>query len=354
MKNKRYFNLTLKLTIFIFVVMTLSTSFVGGIGVILYQLNFLGLSYLAPIYIIMPSLFISTILGTVLSMILSRHSVNKIDRLVKGLSEIGQGNFAVRLDSIHKKHSDQVTDNFNKMAQELSSIEVMRSNFVSNFSHEFKTPIVSIQGFAKLLKDTNLSEEQRIEYLDIIIDESSRLSVLAHNTLILSKLESQEMISDKRTYSLDEQIRQCILLLESSWQSKKINLQISLPTILMINNENLIEQLWINIIGNAIKFSYDGGTVAISATTALNNAIITVSDNGIGMDELTAEHIFDKYYQGDSSHATQGNGLGLSIVHRIIDLCGGNIRVKTKPNGGSTFIISLPLGNSQNTSTNNI
>lgn len=192
MKKSNNISFTFKLAFLIFIIMTLSTAFVGAVGIILYKINFLGVSFLAPIYILLPSLFISTIIGSTLSLVFSRHSVQKIDRLVRGLSEVGHGNFDFRLESNRNNHVDAVTENFNKMAQELSSIEVMRDNFVTNFSHEFKTPIVSIQGFARLLKDNNINDEQRSEYLDIIIDESSRLSQLATNTLTLSKLESQE------------------------------------------------------------------------------------------------------------------------------------------------------------------
>jgi signal transduction histidine kinase len=232
---------------------------------------------------------------------------------------------------------------FNEMAQELSSIETLRSDFISNISHEFKTPIVSIKGFAKRLKKGTLSEEQRNEYIDIIISESDRLTRLSSNVLLLSRLENTEKVMEKALYPLDEQIRRAILLLEPQLQKKRLEVDAKIESVQIFAGEEVLSHLWINLLGNAIKFSPDGGTVGISLTQNGSEAVVTVSDTGAGMDEEMQRHIFDKFYQGDTSRATEGNGLGLSLVKRILELENGRISVDSEPGKGTRFIVSLPI-----------
>jgi len=228
------------------------------------------------------------------------------------------------------------------MVHELSSIETLRNDFVSNVSHEIKTPIASIQGFAKLIQDKNLNDDERSEFTDIIISELSRLSKLTSNILKLSKLENQEVITGKAEFALDEQIRCAILIMEPEWSEKGIDLDIDLDKVSIIGNEDLLQQVWLNIIGNAIKFTEKGGTIGIKLMDLQDKIVIKVSDNGVGMNEETQRHIFDKFYQGDKSHLSKGNGLGLSLVKRIIELCDGEIKVRSKLYYGTTFTIGLP------------
>ena len=228
------------------------------------------------------------------------------------------------------------------MAQELGGIEMFRENFINSFSHEFKTPIVSIQGFAKQLKKENLSEEKKQEYIDIIISESKRLTNLSSNILMLSKLENQQIITDKTSFSLDEQIRDCILLLEKQWTAKDISFDIDMQEIQYTTNAEMLSQVWVNIIGNAIKFSPEGSSIRVKLFKEGDVITAETTDRGIGMDQPTISHIFERFYQGDRAHASEGNGLGLPLVKRIVELCNGNIRVESQYGKGTNFIVTLP------------
>ena len=288
------------------------------------------------------SLIISTVIATIISGIASKRILRPIRTLSKATEEVAKGNFSVKIGIPKDYEFALLAKNFNKMVHELSSIETLRNDFVSNVSHEIKTPIASIQGFAKLIQDKNLDDDERSEFTDIIISESSRLSKLTSNILKLSKLENQEVITGKAEFALDEQIRCAILIMEPEWSEKGIDLDIDLDKVSIIGNEDLLQQVWLNIIGNAIKFTEKGGTIGIKLMDLKDKIVIKVSDNGVGMNEETRRHIFDKFYQGDKSHLSEGNGLGLSLVKRIIELCDGEIEVRSKLNYGTTFTIELP------------
>lgn len=225
----------------------------------------------------------------------------------------------------------------------LSGIEMLRSDFINNFSHEFKTPIVSVMGFAKLLKKRNISEDERAEYLDIIISECERLSDLASNVLNLSKAESICALSDTAPFPVSEQIRESILQLEQKWEKKGIGFDLSLEDCQLTGRADLLKQVWVNLIDNAVKFSSSGGKIEIRTRQKDSVFYFQISDNGIGMDAQTQEKIFDRFYQGDISHSTEGNGLGLSLVKKIISLHRGTIRVSSEPGRGSIFTITLPV-----------
>lgn len=288
------------------------------------------------------TLIISTIIATIISGISSKQILQPIRALSKATEEVAKGDFSVRLDIPKDYEFGLLTKNFNKMVHELSSIETLRNDFVSNVSHEIKTPLASIQGFAKLVQDKNFNDNERNEFAEIIINESSRLSKLASNILKLSKLENQDIITEKVEFALDEQIRCAILIMEPEWSEKNIDLDIDLDRVNIIENEDLLQQVWLNIIGNAIKFTNEGGTIRIKLMDLKNNIVVKVSDNGIGMNEETQRHIFEKFYQGDKSHLSKGNGLGLALVKRILELCNGEIRVKSNSNYGTTFTVELP------------
>ena len=234
-----------------------------------------------------------------------------------------------------------LVNSFNDMAQELGSIEMFRKDFINNFSHEFKTPIVSIRGFAKQLERDDLTDEQRREYAAIIVSESERLANMSSNILLLTKLENQQIVTDKAKYRLDEQLRSCILLLEKQWEAKNIDLSLNLDEVDYVGNEEMMSHIWVNLIGNAVKFSEPDGLIEISCERADGAVRVEVRDHGAGMDEATQKRIFEKFYQGDSAHATEGNGLGLSLARRIVDLCGGTIEVHSRVGEGTAFIVKL-------------
>ena len=293
---------------------------------------------------ILSMMIFSTILGTAITAFFSKKALNPIRKVVKATNKIAEGDFNVRVEIGGIYELEELANSFNKMAQELSSIETLRSDFVNTFSHEFKTPIVSLKGFAKLLKDSNLPESERQEYLDIIIAESERLATLSTNVLRLSKCENIEIMPDKKTFRLDEQIRGAIVLTEPKWAAKEISFDVEMGEVIYESNEDLTQQIWLNLLDNAIKFSENGGTIKIRLDCWNGGTRFTILDNGVGMDKETLSHIFDKFYQGNASRTNIGNGLGLTIVKRITELCGGKINVQSEPGKGSRFTVFLPTG----------
>lgn len=274
--------------------------------------------------------------------IIYRRRIREINTLSEGISSVAGGNYGTRIES---KKGDQMTpvyEDFNKMCAELSSVQILRNDFINSYSHEFKTPIASINGFASLLLEKDLSEEQRQEYLKIIVDESARLSNLANNTILLSKLSSQQIVTDTQRYDISEQIRQCAIILSKSWLDKKIEFSGEFPPAMFVGNKELMQHLWLNLLGNAIKFTPTGGEITAEVLLRDGSILVQISDTGEGMSKETLSHLFDPYYQGDASHSGQGLGLGLSIAKRIVELCGGSIAVQSEPGTGSKFTVALP------------
>ena len=296
-----------------------------------------------PFVFLIVGLVVSVIIGTCISAAVASKIVRPVREVKKAMHRVEKGDFSQRLEITgFNGEIDELIESYNKMAQELGGIEMFRENFINSFSHEFKTPIVSIQGFAKQLKKENLSEEKKQEYIDIIISESKRLTNLSSNILMLSKLENQQIITDKTSFSLDEQIRNCILLLEKQWTAKDISFDIDMQEIQYTTNAEMLSQVWVNIIGNAIKFSPEGSSIRVKLFKEGDVITAEITDRGIGMDQQTISHIFERFYQGDRAHASEGNGLGLPLVKRIVELCNGNIRVESQYGKGTNFIVTLP------------
>jgi signal transduction histidine kinase len=288
-------------------------------------------------------LIISLLVSIIITTIAGNRTLRPLNKIIDATKEIAAGNFDIRLENRYPYEFSRLTKSVNEMAKELGSIETLRDDFVSTISHEYKTPIVSIKGFAKLIKKGNLSKERQDEYLDIIISESERLTQLSNNVLLLSKVTSSDRMSDITEFLLDEQLRKAILLLESRIKTKNITLDMELDSCTIQANEELLNQVWINLLTNAIKFTKDNGTITLKLVNDREKVQVVIEDNGIGMDEEVTKHIFDKFYQGDSSHSSQGNGLGLALVKRIVDLCNGSIEVYSELDKGSKFIVELPV-----------
>ncbi|MFB5762086.1 HAMP domain-containing sensor histidine kinase [Paenibacillus medicaginis] len=291
---------------------------------------------------IIPLMIIAVGLGTFFTL---RSVRRKMGDLLIGIKEVSDGNLEVRLDSRKAEEYAPIYDGFNRMTAELKNTKAEMQNFVNEFSHEFNTPIVSISGFAQYLIDTGdgIESPERIQYLRVIADESLRLSTLSQNTLLLTKVEACEIITEKEVYDLSEQIKRCAILLLPKIEQKQIELELDVEDISYVGNAELMEQVWINLLSNAIKFTPEHGEIKIFAKCTSDQLTLKFFDNGVGMDEETAAHIFEKYYQHDTTSAVRGNGIGLSIVSRIISLCGGEVCVESKPQEGSTFIITLPV-----------
>ncbi|BCJ98563.1 sensor histidine kinase [Anaerocolumna chitinilytica] len=347
--KKRLFpkiSLAVSLVALVFLVMLLSVLSAGLIAYVLIQIGVMDVEGTASqSRAISVMIYISIFLGVVIATLLSRRSVKPIRDMMEATKKVSKGNFSVLVKGSFVFELDALAGSFNKMVQELKGIETLRSDFVRNFSHEFKTPITSISGFAKLLQAGDASEEEKQEYLSIIVQESERLARLSTNILNLSKIENTEIISEKAIYKLDEQIRLAIVMLEPKWSDKNLHIDIKLEDgIEILGDKNLIQQIWVNLLDNAIKFTNNCGEIKVSLWQSGQMATFYLEDMGCGMDDETMGHIFDKFYQGDKSHSLTGNGLGLTLVKRIIELCEGTIEVQSKIGKGTVFIVKLPLG----------
>lgn len=287
----------------------------------------------------------SVILGALLSVILSKISLYPINKVIDAMDSLAHGDFKTRLEFNtrlgHHPTALEVSESFNNMAEELEKTEMLRSDFVNNFSHEFKTPIVSIAGFADILAEGGLSDEERQEYIKIISEESHRLSDMATNVLNLTKIENQTILTDVTRFNISEQIRNCLLLLENKWTEKELNLNVDFGEYEYSGNREMLKQVWVNLIDNAVKFADEGGTLQIGITDTPEQLIVSVSDTGAEIPKESMGRIFNKFYQADESHATQGNGIGLSVVKAIVTLHGGDV-IPASGGGKTVFTVVLP------------
>ncbi len=266
--------------------------------------------------------------------------------------EVAQGDFTVQLQPLHEgdkaDYLDVMIGDLNDMIRELGSIETLKSDFISNVSHEIKTPIAVIQNYSSLLQAPDLSEEDRREYARAVSEASDRLNSMITNILRLSRLENQQIKRNNVEFDLSGQIAECLLGFEPVWEEKNIEIEPDIADeIRIVSDRELLSIVWNNLLSNAFKFTEPGGTVEVSLRADGDEAVVTVGDTGCGMPPETVEHIFDKFYQGDTSRAAQGNGLGLALVKRILDITGGRIEVQSTPGEGSAFIVRLKLKDSK-------
>lgn len=296
---------------------------------------------------IVAMLITSLIIGTFFGYFLSERYFRPLKQLSNASKKIANGDFSVSIEELeYKDDNTELNDlikNFNIMAEQLSKIETLRSDFIANVSHEFKTPLATIQGYVTLLEDDKLTKEERNNYLNIIFDATKKLTNLTSNILKISKLENQEVEINKKEYNVSEQIREVIILLQASWEKKNIEFDLELPDCMIISDEELLQQVWMNVLSNAIKFSSEFGKIDIILKSHSNYISIGFKDYGSGMDEETIKHIFEKFYQGDKSHSKEGNGLGLALCKRIVSICKGEITATSKLNEGTLITINLPI-----------
>lgn len=302
--------------------------------------------YFVPFETKIPYLIQLNILSLFVAMVaarfLSKHFFKPIKILREGMRKVADGDFSTRIET--KSTSNEIQEmfsGFNMMAQELASTEILQTDFVSNVSHEFKTPINAIEGYTTLLQSTENIDEVENEYIEKILFNTKRLSSLVSNILLLSKIENQSIQTNQVKFRLDEQIRETIVALEQNWTEKNIELNVELEEIEYYGSEALTYHIWSNIIGNAVKFSTDSGTVKINLTKEQDNILFTVEDNGPGLSEEAKKHLFDKFYQADSSHKQEGNGLGLALVKRIVTILGGEVYAENLESGGCRFTVTL-------------
>ena len=260
---------------------------------------------------------------------------------------IAQGDFSVRIPPLRrdgkKDFIEVMFDDFNKMAGELASIETLKTDFIANVSHEIKTPLSVIQSCATVLQAASMPEEERREYARTIVEAAQKLTALVTNILKMNRLENQEILPKAETYNLSEQLRRCAVSFEEKWEQKGIGFEADLEEVNVHYDESMLEIVWNNLISNAIKFTDRNGKIMVSLRAQDGYAMVSVTDTGIGMDKETQKHIFDKFFQGDTSHTREGNGLGLALVKKTIDLLGGTVTVDSKPEHGSTFTVCLKI-----------
>ena len=289
-------------------------------------------------------IIVCLLVGIVATSQLSRYFFHPIKKIRSAMERVADGDFTVQLKSRSRmKEVKDINSGFNLMVQQLQATEILQTDFVSNVSHEFKTPISAIEGYSTLLQDgDNLTSEQK-EYVDKILFNTQRLSSLMGSILLLSKLENQQIPTGKTKYRLDEQIRQAIVALESDWDKKNINIDADLTRIHYLGNEAMMHHVWTNLLSNAVKFSPENGTITMILRQSENGIIFTIDDQGPGLSEESQKHIYDKFYQADGSHKQEGNGLGLTLVKRILSIEGGTITCENLPEQGCRFTVHLTI-----------
>ena len=340
-------SLTLAFSIFVFAIL-LSAIALTALGLWLLTkagviVNVDGELQLGQVILFMS--LISLIIGGISTFFSSRLPLKPVNEIINKMNRLAAGDFKTRLGfgntmSAHPAVKE-LTTSFNTMAEELENTELLRNDFINAFSHEFKTPIVSITGLANLLESGDITEEQRVQYARAIREESMRLSSMASNVLCLTKVENQTILTDVSRFNMSEQVRSAVLLLEEKWTGKNIDLQLDFDEYMIEANEEMLMQVWINLIDNAVKFVPRCGTVELEVCDTGNNLCVKVSNTGNDIPLEKQEKLFAKFYQADESHTTQGNGIGLAIVKRIVELHNGSVSVKSA-NGITTFTVMLP------------
>lgn len=330
-------------TYYILIVAVIVLFSFGAIAGLLYLLEGLGVIPSLGIYTLISLLLVSGITVALMSYFIGRRVLTPLVKLSSASKEVARGNFDVTVSDSSKMEEVQSTfRNFNAMVRELKSISTLSSDFIANVSHEFKTPLSVIEGYAMLLQDDRLTAQEREDYLNKILVNTRRLNTLVGNILMLSKMETKPLPEQYTRFRLDEQLRQVVAQLEPQWSAKGISFRVRLDEVELLGWEQVLPYVWSNLISNAIKFSPSGSVIALTLLEQRECAVVTVSDRGCGMEPDVQERIFEKFYQGDTSHKAEGNGLGLALVRQIVELSQGVVEVESQAGKGSTFRVILP------------
>lgn len=348
-KQERQSRMTLTLTLSgcVFVVTLVTLLIIGAALLIVDRTGQLGKwmehSSILSFFLIIAA--ISLVGGTLMALLLGTFPLRSVSEMTQGLHRLASGDYDVRIEPKGLMATiaplRDMVESFNATASELAGTEMLRSDFINNFSHEFKTPIVSIAGFASLLRQGDLTRAEQLEYLDIIESESKRLADMATNVLNMTKVENQAILTDVSTFNLSEQLRTCVLLLERKWEKKNLEMNLDLEEYTVSGNQELLRQVWVNLLDNAIKFSPECQTVEVSALETENDVTVSICNTGSYIPPEQQEAIFRKFYQADRSHNSEGNGIGLAVVKRVVELHSGTVRVESEPTY-TKFLVTLP------------
>lgn len=335
MRRKISAMLTLQTFFVVLIVMVIATAIALMYRVAITDMHMIGvLSMLVPI----------VVLVTLVNFLFTRFIYRYLDKISDAMQKVADGDYTVRLDAEKDQPFRELYRNFNTMAEELGGVEMLKNDFINGYAHELRTPITSINGFAEMLlnDDGTLSREEKRSYLEIIASESRRLADLAGNSLLMSRLDTQKIIPDKKPFSLDEQLRRCSILLSGQWTEKDLDMTMNLDEAVYVGDYDLMQHLWINLLTNAVKYTPKGGSITVTLKNEEKFIAVSVADTGKGIPPEDRERIFDKYYQTDKSHSKRGLGLGLAICKRIVQLCNGTLEVESEVGVGSTFTVRLP------------
>ena len=335
MRRKISAMLTIQTFFVVLIVVVIASAIALMYRVAITDMHMIGvLSMLVPI----------VVLVTLVNFLFTRFIYRYLDKISDAMQKVADGDYTVRLDAEKDQPFRELYRNFNTMAEELGGMEMLKNDFINGYAHELRTPITSINGFAEMLlnDDGTLSREEKRSYLEIIASESRRLADLAGNSLLMSRLDTQKIIPDKKPFSLDEQLRRCSILLSGQWTEKELDMTMDLDEAVYVGDYDLMQHLWINLLTNAVKYTPKGGSITVTLKNEEKFIAVSVADTGKGIPPEDRERIFDKYYQTDKSHSKRGLGLGLAICKRIVQLCNGTLEVESEVGVGSTFTVRLP------------
>jgi len=348
-KRKQRLGLVLLIAALVFAVQIIAILIaIGLVSVLMYTgiIRDLSAESISALDALMLMSAISIVAGVLLSALFGKYLLQPVNRYIDQMNRLAAGDFQarIRFGKPIFGHSalQEIENSFNKAAEELEQTEMLRSDFINNFSHEFKTPIVSIAGFAKLLRRGNLTKEQQEEYLAIIEEESLRLSYMATSVLDLTKIENQTILTNVNSFNVSEQLRSAILLLEEKWSKKNLEFSLRFGEYEIRANEELLKLVWINLLDNAVKFSDEYGCIDVSMNQTEDNLSVSVSNTGTPIPPDSIKRIFNQFYQADESHASQGSGIGLAVVKKVTELHNGTVTVQSTGEL-TTFHVTLPI-----------
>ncbi|MCM1124398.1 MAG: HAMP domain-containing histidine kinase [Eubacterium sp.] len=352
MKRQKKYRLRLRIYFAVVSIVTLCTACLLSCGLVILGTVFLyhgELSIPVVIFLCLLVCSLTMLIGGIALYHGTIYFVRPIEKVNHAVNQIAKGDFEVRIpraprsgkDAAYVHELDELEANVNRMASELAGMDYMRKEFVSNVSHEIKTPVSALMGFAEMMLEDNVLPEERKEYLSLIYDEAARISRLCENMLRMSRLENQELVTRHEQVEVDEQIRKCVILLSEKWEGREHEFDLELPPMSVDSDPDLLQQIWLNLIDNAMKYSEHGTVIHISGQNEPHGITVSVQDEGIGIPLEKQGYIFDAFYQCEESHKKDGNGLGLSIVKRILELLNGSIECQSNAGSGTKMTVHI-------------